>query len=290
MPPSPSQMLQDGIRLERAGLLDRALQQFRAAMDAGDAVVTAEALRHEADVQRARCDWDAAIDRSRRSAEVARSTGRDDLVADALNAEAAVHLSRSDYEPARALLLRMLDLGTAPRIRGIALQNLGLIAAEEEELDEAHRRFTESLTCFKEAGYHRGVAVSLLNASRLPLLRGQYELASEQAAQAETVAREIGDLELVALACLTLGEALLQLRRLEEAERCAVAAFGYFSGVGNDWRRVECLMLQGDLHVADGDHPSAKRCFRRGLEIADRLDAGLELERLQERLDNLGES
>lgn len=290
MPPSPSQTLEEGIRLERAGLLDKALQQYRSVVDAGEPAVTAEALRHEADVQRTRCDWDAAMDRARRSAEIARSIGRDDLVADALNAEAAVHLSRSDYEPARALLLEMLDLATDPRIRGIALQNLGLIAAEEEDLDEAYLRFTESSACFEEAGYDRGVALSLLNSSRLPLLRGRYDLAAEQAAQAEAVARQIGDLELVALACLTLGEALLQLQRLEGAERCAVIAFGYFSGVGNDWRRVECLRLQGDLHVASGDAPSAERCFLRGLEIAERLDASLEIDTLQQRLDHLGGS
>lgn len=287
MPPSPSQTLEEGIRLERAGLLDKALQQYRSVVDAGEPALTAEALRHEADVHRTRCDWDAAMDRARRSADIARSIGRDDLVADALNAEAAVHLSRSDYEPARALLLEMLDLATGPRIRGIALQNLGLIAAEEEDLDEAHLRFTESSVCFEEAGYHRGVALSLLNTSRLPLLRGRYDLAAEQAAQAEAVARQIGDLELVALACLTLGEALLQLRRLDDAERCAVIAFGYFSGVRNDWRRVECLRLQGDLHMAAGDPPSAERCFRRGLEIAERLDAALEIDRLQERLDHV---
>lgn len=287
MPPKPSQALLDGIRLERAGLLDKALQQYRDATTSDDAAVVAEALRHEADVLRARCAWDEAIEGARRSASVARSAGRDDLVAEALNAEAAVHLSRSDYDEARALLLQMLDLATGPRIRGIAFQNLGLIAAERDDLDEAHRRFTESAVCFDAAGYDRGVALARLNASRLPLLRGQFERAAEQAEEAEAAARRIGDLELVALACLTLGEALLNLRRLEEAERCAVVAFGYFSGVGNEWRRVECLRLQGDLHAAGGDRQSARRCFRRALDLARHLDAGLEAERLLDRLDAL---
>lgn len=290
MPPSPSQALQDGIRLERAGLLDKALQQFRAAIRQGDEAVVAEALRHEADVQRARCNWQSALEQARRSGAVARSAGRDDLVAEAMNAEAAVHLSRSDYDAARTLLLNMLDLPTDPRIRGIALQNLGLIAAERDDLDEAHRRFTESSACFEEAGYRRGVVLSLLNSSRLPLLRGRYAVAAEQAARAEAIAREIGDLELVALACLTLGEALLHLRRMDEAERCAVVAYGYFSGVGNDWRRVECLRLHGDLHMADSDPDSAVRCFTRALELAEPIGATIEMERLRDRLDKADQS
>ena len=288
MPEINNEALEEGVRLERSGLLEKALRHFRDAARAADAAVAAEALRHEADVHRSRCDWEDAIALARRSAEVARAGERPDLVAEALNAEAAVHLSRSAYGKAEPLLRRMLELADDPRIRGIALQNLGLIAAEGDRLDDAHRYFTDSSKCFAAAGYERGLAVALLNASRLPLLREQYDEAAEEAGRAEEVARQVGDLELVALACLTLGEAMLHLGEHEEAERCATVAFGYFSGVGNEWRRVECLRLQGDLHVATRDVLSARRCYGRALELARTLGARLEIERLEARMEEAG--
>lgn len=284
MPETHYDALEDGVRLERSGLLEKALSNLRRAAEAEDPAVVAEALRHQADVHRARCDWDLAIELARRSGSVAEGASRADLLADALNAEAAVYLSQSDWEQARPLLRRMLEVVKDPRIRGIAYQNLGLIAAECGDLAEAHRHFSHSSACFRDAGYDRGVAVALVNASRLPLLRGQHRQAAEEAARAAETARELGDLELLAVASLTQGEALLHLGEHEEAERCAAIAFGHFSGVGNDWRRVECLRLQGDLHAAQGDATSARRCYQRALELAGQLGARLEAERLEARL------
>lgn len=285
MPEPHNEALEEGVRLERSGLLDKALHHFRQAAGAGDAAVVSQALRHQADVHRARCDWDGAVALARRSGVVARSAGRPALVAEALNAEAAVHLSQGAYDDAVPLLERMLELAEDPRVRGIAYQNLGLIAAEREDLDEAHRRFTRSSECFEAAGYDRGLALALVNSSRLPLLRGQHVEAAREAARAEQVARRVGDLELVALACLTLGEAMLHMGQLDEAERCSAVAFGYFSGVGNEWRRIECLRLQGDLHAAEDDPTCAGRCYGRALELARHLGARLEIERLEARLE-----
>lgn len=282
-----SELLGEGVRLARGGLLDKALQHLSDAAERSDPAVVAEALRHQADIHRARCEWDAALILARRSAEVALAAGLHDAVAEAKNAEAAVHLSRGAFDEARPLLLKMTEVTPSPRIRGIAFQNLGYIAAEEGAHDAAQKWFDRALDAFREARYARGATMALMNSGRIALLRGDYETAEGLSTGAAAAARGVDDLELLALACLNLAEALLRLGLTDEAEKPASEALGYFDGTGNDWRRIECLRLFGDLHRTTGDASSAERCFRIGLDLARRLDARLEVKLLEERLAEL---
>jgi tetratricopeptide (TPR) repeat protein len=283
----PTELLGEGVRLARGGLLDKALQHLTDAAERADPAVVAEALRHQADIHRARCDWDAALLLARRSAEVARGADLQDAVAEAENAEAAVHLSRGAFDEARPLLVAMAERTQSPRIRGIAYQNLGYIAAEEGEHESAQKWFDRALNAFRQARYARGATMALMNSGRIALLRGDYETAEGLSEGAAAAARGVDDLELLALACLNLAEALLRLGRTDEAEKPASEALGYFDGTGNDWRRIECLRLFGDIHRTAGDRDSAERCYRAGLQLARRIDARREVSLLEERLDQL---
>lgn len=279
--------LAEGVRLARGGLLDKAIQQLDLAAASTDPPIAAEALRHLSDVHRSRCDWAAALECAERSGRVAESAALPEMVADALNAEASVHISTGDFGAARKLLRRMIDVSSDQRVHGIAVQNLGMMAAEEGRLEEARRHFQAALRAFHKAGYDRGSAVALLNWGRILLLQGEPDVAEEICLTAERLARGLEDLELVALACLNLAESYLGQGRPGEAERPASEATGYFAGVGNDWRRVECLRLFGDIHEAAGDRSSAERCYGRGLELAGELGAQVEVDRLRERLERL---
>lgn len=281
------QRLAEGVRLARGGLLDKALQQLDLAAASPEPAIAAEALRHLSDVHRSRCDWAAAVHCAQRSGRLAESAALPQMVADALNAEASVHISTGEFGAARKLLLRMIDLSSEQRVRGIALQNLGMIAAEEGRLEEARAHFRAALHAFESAGYDRGAAVALLNWGRILLLQGEPEVAEEICLTAERLARDLDDLELVALVCLNLAESYLGQGRADEAERPASEAIGYFAGVGNDWRRVECLRLFGDIHQAAGDDASAERCYRRGVELARGVGAQVEVDRLQGKLERL---
>ena len=132
--PTPRELIDEGVRYETGGMLDRALASYsEAAQSAHRPRDRAEALRRRADVLRTRCDWDAAVAAARESAAVARSARLDDLLAESMNAEAAVDQSRGHFQRARELYEQMLTITTNPRIRGMALGNLGSIAAMEGE-------------------------------------------------------------------------------------------------------------------------------------------------------------
>ena len=285
------QQLDDGIRRERAGLLDAALEKYRrAASETNDPAVAARALRHEADTLRQRCEWDGALAAARRSADLAAEAGLVELLAEALNAEAAVHRSRGDFALAIPLLEQILTTTSNERIRGIALQNLGGIAAESRDLMTAEVHFLESHLCFQRAGYLPGEAYALHNYGRVLFDRGNAEDAGPVMQRAMDVAKKVGDLDLLALATLTYAELLAHQQQITKAEELVSSAHGYFTITGNTYRRVECLRFLGDMSLQQQNTATAARCFREGLRLAQEIGAKVEVSQLSDRLAALPEA
>lgn len=283
--PDASSFIAQGLRYERAGVLDDAFRSYEAALEvASTAAERAEALRRQSDVRRIQCEWDGATDLARRSEEAAQAAGSDELVAEALNAQAAVQHTRGRFDEAVPLYERVLTLTAAPRVRGAALQNLGAIHAMQGHHEDAARRFEESLACFRRAGYDRGVAIALNNVGRSALERQDLPRAEESFRQALALARRIDDLDLAALAGMNLAESLLLRGQLQTAEQEASGALGFFKVSGNQWRQIDCLRLLGDIRAGLGDSDTALRMYDQGLSLAERIGAPAEAEVLRSRI------
>ncbi len=290
--PDLRDLLNEGIRQERSGASERAALAYgeviESADGADDAALVAEARRRLADVHRTVGAFDEAVLEARQSRDVAEAAGLRELAAEALNAEAAVHQTRGDFAAALPLLERILELSRDERVRGIAYQNLGIIAATEGDLQEADRRFRRSEACFRAAGYRRGEVIALTNHARLLLDRGQVDRAEPICAEAVEAARRLDELEMVAVATLNHAEAMLALDRLDEADQMASAAVGYFSSAGNKWRLVEGLRVLGEIHVGRGKSLIGRRCFLRARDMAEELGAQVEARRLTDRIARSG--
>jgi len=279
-------MLEDGVRAERAGLLDRALLAYRnAANSCDDPDVIASALTHEADIHRARCDWDASLDAARRAQQVARNAQLRNRLADALVAEINVFMSQGDFGTAAIMLNAVIDASPDPRTRGIVLQNIGIILAQQGQLREAERAFIESRANFREAGYTRGEAIALNNFGELALKHDEPERAKPLLEQALRLSREIDDLEVAAMCSLNLASALSGTHQLDRAQDLAMSALGYFSGCMNSWRQIECLRLIGDINEKCDDDHNAARCYDLALRLASEIGAEVEERVVRERLD-----
>jgi tetratricopeptide (TPR) repeat protein len=282
--PEPLGNIEEGLRLEKSGMLDRALAHYEAATEDDDPLTVATAWRRRASVLRTRCDWEGALTAARESAAVAVRHGLTNAHAEALNAEAAVFQSQGDFGAATPLLERILGMTKDPRIRGVALQNLGTIAAEGGDYQTAEQRFLESYRWFKAADYEWGQAFALNNYGRAAMDRDNFEIAERVLIRAVEMAREIEDLDLAALATMNLAETMLSANDLERADEAASTALGYFEMVGNRWRRVECLRLLGDINRREGQYDVAHRCYTQGLALARELGVQQEITRLEERL------
>jgi tetratricopeptide (TPR) repeat protein len=281
-------LIDDGLRYEKGGSLDRALAHYDAVLRiTDDAALRSEAFVRLSSVHRARCEWSEAIDAARQGAESARAAGLDCAYAEALNAEAIVYQTRGDFEAAVPLLERVTTLTDDERVRGLALQNLGAIAARRGDFADAERRFLESVEHFRRGGYAWGEAVALNNSAAIALDRGRWEAARDIAAEATEAALRVGDTELLGIARLNAAEAAAHLGAREEAERQASASLGHFRTARNPYREAECLRLLGDIALERDDVEIARRCWERALELANGAGATPEAGQLRTRLEAL---
>jgi tetratricopeptide (TPR) repeat protein len=282
-----SELVADGERAEELGALDRAVTSFSEAARTKDAAVAAEALTRLADALRSRAEWDEALDASREGERLARVAGNDLLLAHAIIAEGNVFMCRGDFTEAMALFERVLELTSDPKMRGLALQNIGSTLAQQGQLGAAERAFSESYGYFQRAGYRRGEAMAINNLGRAALDRGDVALAEQLLAQAIETARQDGHEELIALATLNLAAAKAATGKLVEAHELAITALGHFTSAENRWREIECLRLIGSIDEQTGHLEAAAAAFERGLRLAQEIEARVEIRSLSECVDRL---
>lgn len=257
--------LERGLRHERGGAPERARQCYEEALRLDPAApLQAEGWRRLADVHRARGAWDESLDAARRSAAVAAAAGLADLRAEALNAEGNTHLLRGDVAAARPLFEQALAAAADARVRGIALQSLGVCAARGGAIGEARERFAASLACFRTAGYERGVLIALINVASASVDAGEPTAALPVLDEAGAIARRLDDLDLLLLVVTCEAEALGKLGRPADAEARLTEAIGHFATAGNQVRRAECLLVLGGVHAAQPGAvaaDAARRCY-----------------------------
>jgi tetratricopeptide (TPR) repeat protein len=290
--PNAAELLDNGRSFEGAGVLDRALDCYaQAAAETANPALAAEALTHQSRVYRCRSEWEAALEAARRAQGLAREAKLPDLLAEAGVAEANVLMCIGDFQPALRVFEETLATSRNPRVRGIALQNIGSIQAQLGNLGAAERSFAESFGCFRHAGYPLGEATALNNQGRVALDRGNAALAEEVLEQAIIAARAVDYAELIAIATVNVAEALLARGDLARAEEKVSTALGYFAACGNRWREIECLRLIGTINERLGCVADAVRCYERGLGLAAELNAQHDARILRDclaRLDALG--
>jgi predicted negative regulator of RcsB-dependent stress response len=288
--PDARELLDEGLRLEKAGALDRSLDQYRAALEAAiDPATEAEAWRRQAHVHRTRCEWELAFAAARRSAAIAHAAGLRDLLAEALNAEAAVYQSCGDFDPARELYERILEETGDQRIRGVALQNLASLCGMQDDMAAAERYFREAHECFERTGYEWGTAHVLNNLGRVSFEQGHFDAAEDFLLRSLEKAKLLGDLDLLALARLNYGEVLLQRGDYDAVEEEVSAAVGHFTAAGNQWRRIDCLRLLGDLNARTQKVDIAQRFYTAALRVAEEIGAKIEQRQIGQRLAQLGD-
>jgi tetratricopeptide (TPR) repeat protein len=286
--PDSLEHLNDGRRYEGQGVLDRALESYKLAVEAStDAAALTEALTHKSRVHRCRSEWELALTDAREAQTRARAAQLSEALIEATIAEGNVLMCRGDFQPALEIFRAVLDGTTNARVRGIALKNIGSILWQQGQLGAAERAISESYGCFNRAGYALGEAMALNDHGRIALERGDLELANRLLTHALEAARSIDDAELIALAKLNYAETLNAQKDHRHAEEQASTALGYFTASGNRWREIECLRLIGTINEQLGDCESAERCWARALGIAEEIGAKQELRLVRDHLNRL---
>jgi tetratricopeptide (TPR) repeat protein len=279
--------LDAGFRYELAGVLDRAIACYEEALTGERApAARAEVQLRIARVHRAASAWDAAREAAHEAAGLAMDAGALDLAAEAMNAEVGVYLLRGDFDVGDALAVRALALATAPRVRGMLLQNRGAIAAQQRDFAAADALFTRSVEEFAVADYDYGMAVALINGAAAARDAGNPSRAATLGGAAIQLTRRLNALDLLGLALLNQAHALADTGAVGTAEEMVGEAYGHFASTDNAFRQAECLEVMGLINARRAEYAdTALRCFTRARAVADRLGAAPLRGRMERQLE-----
>jgi tetratricopeptide (TPR) repeat protein len=152
-----------------------------------------------------------------------------------------------------------------------ALSNLGVVAFEQGDLDEAEARFTETLALDRAHGNEWGAAVALDNLAGVALERGRYGRASELIRDTLTAAERLADRELIAFGFEKAAVLAAAEENAARADRLAGAADGLRESAGFERSRFDREWLERHLSAVAGEEFDGGRAAGRALEPHEAL-------------------
>ena len=224
--------LLDGRAFERQGQLDQAAACYERAITSGrndSSPEAIEALRRLGIICHRRNELARARTLCQQSYDTATAMEQRVLAAEALNALAGFELESGDMDSARQKFLAGLELGReSEELQGRILQNLGILANVEGELDIARQHYLNSLQAFVHAGDERGCAIAYHNLGMISADQEQWEDADHYFVASHARATSLGDIHLQGLCLLNHAEVHLARQRYERARDSAEAALRIF--------------------------------------------------------------
>ncbi|MEX2211947.1 MAG: tetratricopeptide repeat protein [Gaiellaceae bacterium] len=172
-------------------------------------------------------------------------------------------LARSYAEKARAHYEEVSDRANVGKL----LNNLGAVNFLLGHSEDAVTYLKEAFATALEVGSDADAARAVSSLAQIHLRTGQHALAEEQALQAlKLLAGRVDYLDEIGSAQLVRGRALLERKRLDEAEEAFAAAESSFDQLSSGSHRAAAWVAQGDLATARGDDRQAARLYRRAAE------------------------
>jgi tetratricopeptide (TPR) repeat protein len=152
-------------------------------------------------------------------------------------------------------------------IVGKLLNNLGLLELMLGKPEQAVKRLNEAFAIVLDTGDDDDLATVISSLSHVCLRTGDAETAEKHARHALTVLGTRDDrVEEIGSVHLTLGRALLELGRFDEAQEMLAKAEDAFAQLSSGSHSAAAWLAQGDLARRRGDDSGAATLFRRSAE------------------------
>jgi tetratricopeptide (TPR) repeat protein len=250
-------------------LLDAALELADRSELPND-TLRAQIFRWRSRCYRRQRDWQAAREDVERALELAEGLSDRRAAAQvyfqaSLVAEREGHwvLARSYAERARAYYEELADRQNVGRL----LNNLGGLTYLLGKPDKAIEYLQDSLRVLLDEGIDEEAAHVITSLAEIYVDTGRPVKAETQARRAlEMLGTRADFLSEIGTAQLTLGRALLEQGRLEEAQETLAAADRSFEQMSSTSHRAAAWVALGDVAARRGDDREAARLYRRAAE------------------------
>jgi tetratricopeptide (TPR) repeat protein len=159
-----------------------------------------------------------------------------------------------------------------------ALSNLGIVAFEQGDVDEAEARFRETLALDRAHRNEWGAAVALDNLAAVALERGDYDRATELVRDTLASAQRLADQELIAFGLEKAAVLAAAEGNAAQAGRLAGAADALRESAGFERSRFDREWLDRHLSSVAGQEFETGRVAGRALEPDEALREAMNLQ------------
>jgi putative nucleotidyltransferase with HDIG domain len=270
---APESDLQAGRAYERQGRMPEAAAAYERAITAGEmSGVTPdsiEARRRLAVICHHRNEALRARTLCQQSYDEAMAAGLKVLAAEALNSLAGFEFEAGELSSSRQKFLAGLELGReSEELQGRILQNMGIIANVEGDLETARQHYLHSLQAFVHAGDERGCAIAYHNLGMISSDQEQWEEADRYFLASHTRASSLGDVHLQGLCQLNHAEVHIARQRYQKARECAETALRIFDQLGARLDKADAYKVLGAVYRETGHHAVAESRLRAAIDLA----------------------
>jgi tetratricopeptide (TPR) repeat protein len=210
----------------------------------------------------------------REALEVARRAGRKDFEAEAADTLASVYLARLEFEKAQPLVdqaLLLAEESGSSAARGRALRFAGQLHLARRALDEAESALEAAREYLAEAGAAWALGRTLNYAGWTAWLKGDLGRAEKLFRESIRILTPLEDRATLCESQRGLAQLLVQLGRLAEAERLALAARETV-GPQDVTSLSTTTMALGIVRAAQERYDEAEKLLRHALELIEPTD------------------
>jgi predicted ATPase/DNA-binding CsgD family transcriptional regulator len=196
--------------------------------------------------------------------------------AKALNAAGILAAEQDDFEQAKALYEQALEIRRAVGDKqGTAgsLSNLGVVARKREEYDTAIRLYEESLSIFRELKNLGATASVLDNMGLVKQYKGDYEAADAFYGQALNYFTQVEDKQGMSMALNNRGKMMEYMGCYDQARDLYQKALALASELGDRLSLIGVLNNLASLTNREGKPKQAERLYTDNLALCQQLDS-----------------
>lgn len=165
----------------------------------------------------------------------------------------------------------LAHLGPDSPRRPVWMHQLGNLAYQLGNYEEAERCYRQSLEIFKQSGDQSKMAISYHQLGMVAQDRGNDREAERRYLQSFHIKKRLDDLWGMALSCHQLGMLAQEQGAYGEAERNYQASLQGFEWLRDQSGMARSYRQLGNLAYLRGDEEEAERRYRQSLQIAERL-------------------
>jgi len=231
-------------------------------------LLRARALLHLGDMTKAWAEGDRAI-------AIAKEAGRPAIEAEAMCAVANVHWKKGRLDKALEILDKATEaakLSKDERVQGIVSLEKATVHMKTQAYNDAEREYRDAILALEKVGEQRQLARAYNNFAHVFYYQGQWEKAEEMFLKCRRLSEKAGFRSIGAWAAFNRAEALLELKRIDEARKELDWAMPILEELGDNYGLVVTNSIYAVLHAMGKDFAKAEASLDKARELNLKID------------------